>query len=236
MNLFYITEYEDGKRNDNFDSAKMLACVTKLYETNIVTSQNSEDEAEDENEAVRKRGKENEWEQKKELNVFQKRQQKDNEHFLRTRVKRTYGWIERCEQTDKLDAVTSGNQGRKKDLISRRVDSPNTVDIDSEKFENSDLLLDTGTVKTGKPGILETEKSGIDETGKPRITEEQRQQWRDEAFRRRQRELINKVRGVTFTPSSEGRVTTKGMIYKRRHVNQLFVRGDNIVLVAYDKP
>ena len=81
--------------------------------------------------------------------------------------------------------------------------------------------------------ISETGKTGTGETG---ISEDQRQQWRDEAYRRRQRELINKVRGVTFTPSIEGRVTTKGMIYKRRHVNQLFVRGDNIVLVAYDKP
>lgn len=203
----------------------MLACVTKLYETNIVTSQNSEDEAEDENEAVRREGKENESEQKKELNIFQKRQQKDNEHFLRTRVKRTYGWIERCEQTDKVNATSSGNKDERKDLVSSRVDSTNTVDIESEKCEKSDLLLGFEIAETGKAGIAETG-----------ITEDQRQQWRDEAHRRRQRELINKVRGVTFTPSIEGRITTKGMIYKRRHVNQLFVRGDNIVLVAYDKP
>ena len=67
-------------------------------------------------------------------------------------------------------------------------------------------------------------------------SETERQKWRLEGAKRRQRELINKVRGETFTPSVQGRLTTKGMIYKRRHVNQLFIRGDNIVMVAYDKP
>lgn len=201
----------------------MLTCVTKLYEPNLMTpQQNSEDDTEDENKAANRRGKENELEQKKELNIFQKRQRKNNEHFLKTRVKRMYGWIECCEETDNATPTFSGYKGERKDSVSRRVDSPNTVDIAQEK---SDLLLDSEISETGKTG-----------TGEIGISEDQRQQWRDETYRRRQRELINKVRGVTFTPSIEGRVTTKGVIYKRRHVNQLFVRGDNIVLVAYDKP
>ena len=225
--LFSTAKCNDAKKCDDFDSNKMLACVTKLYEANIVTtSQSVGDEIDDENEAER-RGKENESRQERELNIFQKRKQKDNEHFLKTRVKRTYGWIERCEQTDKANAASSTASGKVvgSKNTSRRVDLPIGEDTGSQNSEGSGSLPD---FKIGEMVKHNSKTGGIGEA--------QRQMWREEAHRRRQRELINKVRGVTFTPSIEGRVTTKGVIYKRRHVNQLFVRGDNVVLVAFDRP
>ncbi|XP_065644429.1 uncharacterized protein LOC101238921 isoform X5 [Hydra vulgaris] len=43
--------------------------------------------------------------------------------------------------------------------------------------------------------------------------------------------LLKSVQPITFIPNNP----KSGLIYKKRYVNQLFVRGDNIIMVAYDK-
>lgn len=139
------------------------------------------------------------------MNVFQRRRKENNEIYMKTRVKRTYGWIAKCDE-EESDASSNGKLDVEKintDMEYQSNDQPSEEELrdPDKKFEN-----------------------------------EERKKWREEVARRRQRDLINLIRGETFTPSVEGRKTTKGLIYKRRHVNQLFVRGDNIVMVAFDRP
>ena len=47
----------------------------------------------------------------------------------------------------------------------------------------------------------------------------------------RTEQLLKFIQPFTFIPDNP----KKGLIYKKRYVNQLFVRGDNIIMVAYDK-
>ena len=109
----------ETKEEEISTDPKLLACVAKLYDCKtVVTSprqqqkhlgnESSEDEAgRDEKEAMNAAAKKEPL--VKELNVFQLRKQKDNEHFLRTRVKRMYGWIERCDEKEPVAAAESSS-------------------------------------------------------------------------------------------------------------------------------
>lgn len=145
------------------------------------------------------------------LNVFQRRKHKSNVTYSKTYVKRTYGWLQNDEQTD--DTNNAKNVSNLKDSEEQWV------------RDNSNSEIEYQEDKEHSPCLSEAERY-----------DQQRRQWRIEALKRRERETdkqtIEKLLGTTFQP----KVPKKGLIYKRRHVNQLFIRGDNIVMVAYDKP
>uniref|UniRef100_A0A7M5V760 LSM domain-containing protein n=2 Tax=Clytia hemisphaerica TaxID=252671 RepID=A0A7M5V760_9CNID len=211
----------DSKHERKIDFDSLAACMTKIYETKTSfkslkpSQQDSEDEDNDINEKEKQRPV-------SELNIFQKRRQQSNEVFLKTRVKRMYGWLERDEHQEK-GALPLGQKETK------------TLSTDETNAKLRIETKDTEDIHT-EENFLDENNSDGGADSESKLQNKERLMWRQEVAKRRQRELINKVRGETFTPSIQGRLTTKGIIYKRRHVNQLFVRGDNIVLVAFDRP
>ena len=59
--------------------------------------------------------------------------------------------------------------------------------------------------------------------------DEERQQRRD---RETADAILRRIAPSSFKPDKE----VKGTVFKQRYVNQIFVRGDNIVMVAYERP
>ncbi|XP_057311574.1 repetitive organellar protein-like isoform X2 [Hydractinia symbiolongicarpus] len=57
---------------------------------------------------------------------------------------------------------------------------------------------------------------------------------RKERLYRRDRELLNRIQPVIYQPHPSK--AKAGCVYKRRHANQLFIRGDNIVMIGYEHP
>lgn len=185
------------------------------------------------------------------LNIFQRRKHQSNIDYEKTYVKRTYGWLRKDDEPT-VDA--SGSPVEKTDDVSSKTDVFSDIsdiysDVTEEEepgkkineHDNLTVILETQDIPEPDFEVISEdlqpeESDGTIPQRKKQNLDEERRKWREEAKKRQTREketlIIEKLLGKTFKP----KVPVPGLIHKRRHLNQLFIRGDNVVLVAYEKP
>ncbi|XP_047130424.2 uncharacterized protein LOC101238921 isoform X2 [Hydra vulgaris] len=110
--------------------------------------------------------------------------------------------------------------------IKRKLDERDDQTVISIKNENTENF-NTSILPKKKPSLIHT-KQLMKEGG---FLERRSQHNLELKEKARTESLLKSVQPITFIPNNP----KSGLIYKKRYVNQLFVRGDNIIMVAYDK-